>query len=303
MPNRIRDLVVRDHRLDPAEAEVWITVVPEALTSTTQVHGRLMGPRCPYANTVEVAYPLREWRREYESEGNKHLTFRIIIPEASLWEPQTPFLYQGPVELWQDELLCERVQLSHGLRVITLGPRGIRVNGRQLILQGVRGSQFSEEELAKLHQAGCNLIFVPVTPQTLSLWDAADRLGFLMLGRIIDRAAWELAGTLRQHPSCLGWVITSELMNHEVLQAVRFSPLAFGRGHLVGCEIGLFPPGPLPDGLQFVVCEEKFLPALDEVPQPKVVLASSSFAAPDEREIQEVPGILGWIYDFSKDGL
>jgi hypothetical protein len=299
MPNRIRDLVVRDHRLDPAESEIWITVVPEELTSNTQVLGRLMGPRCPYSNTVEVAYPLREWMREYESEGNKQLIFRVIIPEASLWEPQTPFLYQGPVELWQDQQLCERVQLSHGLRVITLGPRGIRVNGRPVAIQGIRGSQFSPDELSKLHQAGYNLLLVPVTAQTLALWEAADRLGFLMLGRIADRETWELAGALRRHPSCLGWIISAELMNHEILQAVRFSPLAFGRGHLVGCEIGLFSPGPLPDGLQFVVCEEKFLPALDEVPQPKIVLSTSR--APGEKEVQEFPGVLGWVYDPPKD--
>jgi hypothetical protein len=292
MSNRIVDIVVRDYRLDPAESEIWITVVPKELTSSTQVHGRLMGPRCPYSTTVEVAYPLRETSREYESEGNKHLSHRVIIPEASFWEPQTPFLYEGPVELWQDEELCERVQLSHGLRVITLGPRGIRINGRPLMAQGIRGSQFSEEELINQHKAGCNLLLVPVSTQTLPLWDAADRLGFLMLGQIGDRETWELAGTLRQHPSCLGWVITTELMNHEILQAVRFSPLSFGRGHLVGCEIGLFPPGPLPDGIQFVVCEQKFLPALDEVPQPKIVLMSS--AATGEVDLS---GVLGCVYE------
>jgi hypothetical protein len=298
MANRIRDIVLRDHRLDPAESEIWITVVPEKLTSDTQVLGRFMGPRCPYSTTVEVAYPLRETSREYESEGNKHLTYRVIIPEASLWEPQTPFLYQGPVELWQDKQLCERRQLSHGLRVITLGPRGIRINGRPLTVQGIRGSQFTEAELVHQHQAGCNLLLVPVAAQTLPLWEAADRLGFLMLGRIVDRDSWEQAGTLRQHPSCLGWVITPELMTHEILQAVRFSPLAFGREHLVGCEIGLFPPGPLPDGLQFVVCEEKFLPALDEVPQPKIVLVPADTSS--DEELQDIGGILGWVHDLSK---
>ena len=101
MSNRIRQIVVRDHRLDPAEAEVWITVVPEELTETTRVAGRLMGPRCPYSATVEVAYPLRTWKREDEEADAKSLTMRVVIPEASLWEPESPFLYQGPVELWQ----------------------------------------------------------------------------------------------------------------------------------------------------------------------------------------------------------
>jgi hypothetical protein len=288
--NRIREIVVRDHRLDPAESEVWITVLPEEVAGTTRIIGRLMGPRCPYSATVEVAYPLRPWKRDDEEADSKSLTMRVVIPEASLWESESPFLYQGPVELWQDEQLCERVQLSHGLRVITLGPRGIRVNGRQLMLEGVQGDRFSEDDLGKLHQAGCNLLLLPVTARTVPLWEIADRLGFLMLGRIVDRETWELAGTLRQHPSCLGWLITPELMNHEILQAVRFSPLSFGRGHLVGCEINPLSLGPLPDGIRFVVCEEALLPLLANYPQPKIVLA--------EREFDELqsPDVLGWVF-------
>jgi hypothetical protein len=290
MSNRIRDIVVRDHRLDPAESEVWITVEPEERTETTRVGGRLMGPRCPYSSTVEVAYPLRPWKREQGEDDTENLTMRVIIPEASLWEPETPFLYQGPVELWQSEQLCERIQLSHGLRVITLGPRGIRVNGRPFTVEAVRGDGFSEGDLLRLREAGCNSLLTSVTARTLYLWEAADRLGFLMLGRIVDRETWELAGTLRQHPSCLGWVITPELVNHEILQAVRFSPLSFGRSHLVGCEINPLSLGPLPDGLQFMVCDEALLPLLANHPQPKIVLADREF---DELQ---APDVLGWVF-------
>jgi hypothetical protein len=290
MANHIRDIVVRDHRLDPVESEVWITVEPEERTETTRIGGRLMGPRCPYSSTVEVAYPLRPWNKEQGENDVENLTMRVIIPEASLWEPETPFLYQGPVELWQDEQLCERIQLSHGLRVITLGPRGIRVNGRPFTVEAVRGETFSDNDLLRLRDAGCNSLLTSVTARSLYLWEAADRLGFLMLGRIVDRETWELAGTLRQHPSCLGWVITPELVNHEILQAVRFSPLSFGRSHLVGCEINPLSLGPLPDGLQFMVCDEALLPLLTNHPQPKIVLADREF---DELQ---APDVLGWVF-------
>jgi len=87
MANQIRDIVVRDHRLDPAESEVWITVEPEERTETTRIGGRLMGPRCPYSSTVEVAYPLRPWNKEPGEDSAENLTMRVIIPEASLCEP------------------------------------------------------------------------------------------------------------------------------------------------------------------------------------------------------------------------
>src|SRR5262245_50368134 len=118
MENRIRTVRVLDARLDPVEAEVWVTVEPERLTSTTQVRGRLMGPRCPYSTTLEVAYPLREHSRQYESEGPPRLTLRAIIPEPGLWDPQSPFLYQGPLELWQCDQRCDQVQVRHGLRLV-----------------------------------------------------------------------------------------------------------------------------------------------------------------------------------------
>src|SRR4051812_27257434 len=97
--NQIRVITVFPQLHDPAEPEVWITVTPAFQTPTTDVRGRLMGPRCHYASTVEVAYPLRPFARP--PEGLPALARRVVIPEASLWEPQCPFLYQGPVELWE----------------------------------------------------------------------------------------------------------------------------------------------------------------------------------------------------------
>src|SRR6266404_9073945 len=121
MPNRIKEMMVFQQRLDPAEAEIGISVYPEELTAGTEVRGRLMGPRCRYASTVEVAYPLREWKRAYEKEDVPHLWLRVIIPEPSFWDTQSPFLYEGPVELWHKKERCDQVLLSRGLRTVNLG--------------------------------------------------------------------------------------------------------------------------------------------------------------------------------------
>src|SRR4051812_43711206 len=99
MSNRIRHLEIRNHSLVPAEAVVHLTVVPDRLDAGTRAAGRLMGPRCAFASTVEVAYHFRPWTVPTSEPA---LTFRAVIPEASFWEPETPFLYAGPLELWQD---------------------------------------------------------------------------------------------------------------------------------------------------------------------------------------------------------
>jgi hypothetical protein len=209
MENRIRQLKVRNGQLIPARAEVWISVVPEHQTPTTEVRGRLMGPRCPYANTVEVAYPLRVPPPHHVPTEPSPLTMQVVIPEASLWEPESPFLYQGPIELWQDGRCCDRVILSHGLRYFLLGESGLRVNSRPMMLRGRMVADCSDDEALALHRAGYNLLVVPVEAGTIPVWERADRLGFFVLGRVRDKREQTLQQVemLSRHTSCLGWLI------------------------------------------------------------------------------------------------
>jgi hypothetical protein len=203
MSNRIRHVEVRDHSLSPAQAEAHVLVTPERRTPATEVRGRLMGPSCPYSSTVEVAYALRPLPDEGEA-----LACRVVIPEASLWEPESPFLYRGPVELWQDGARCDRVTLSHGLRSLNVGPHGLRVNGRPLTLRGREVAHLSDDEALALRRAGCNLLVAPAAAAA-PLWDTADRLGFLVLGRVADAGAETLRrlADLGRRPSCLGWLV------------------------------------------------------------------------------------------------
>jgi hypothetical protein len=298
MDNRIRQINVWDARLDPAEAEVVIGVYPEHLTSTTQVRGRLMGPTNLYASTVEVAYPLREQSREYETTGTPRLTMRVIIPEGNFWEPQTPFLYHGPVELWQGGKCCDRVQVTRGLRDIRLGPRGLRVNGRPFTIRGAALDSCSEEEAHRLRRAGLNTLLAPASPGAVGLWDLADRYGFLMLGRL---ANWrEFSDTLRalaRHPSGLGWLLAPEFFQHPILaQAPDLATALLPAYNLaekpvVGVELPEpSAAGRLPPGVFFIACREELLPDLGEIALPKIILGklgAEPAAAP--------PGALGWV--------
>ena len=206
MSNRIRNVEVRDRLVSPAQAEVHILVTPEQRTPATEVRGRLMGPSCPYSHTVEVAYALRPLAEAAKGEA---LACRVIIPEPSLWEPQSPFLYRGPVELWQDGARQDRVTVGHGLRQIQLGPRGLRVNGRPLALRGREVDRLSDEEALALRRAGHNLLLTSAAEAAAPLWDTADRLGFLVLGRVTDAdgATLRRLADLDRHPSCLGWLV------------------------------------------------------------------------------------------------
>jgi len=294
MANRIRDFHLRDQLDDPSEAEVWVCVIPEQAAPATEVRGRLMGPRCHYASTVEVAYPLRPFVRRPERLPG--LAMRVVIPEASLWEPESPFLYLGPIELWEGGKLCDQVQVRHGLRTLRLGARGLRLNSRPLTIRGVARQECTEEDAVRLRQQGCNTLLVPVAAGTSGLWDAADRLGFLVLGRLdgSDEAARQ-AKVLGEHPCCLGWLFDGEVLEQEG-GAKALASLSQARpGDLLGVALHQVPPRPLPPGIHFVECPEQLLPLVTEIHVPRIVLMDEQPTEERIKEIVAMPGVLGWI--------
>jgi hypothetical protein len=241
MENSLRHLEVRNRSLVPAQAEVWVTVVPERMDGGTEVRGRLVGPRSAYTATVEVAYPLRPLAPGVPGSPGG-ITRRVIIPEASLWEPAKPFLYQGPVELWQEGVRCAQVTVTHGLRSFSLGPRGLRLNGQPLTLSGREVSQAPDDSEARsLRAGGGNLLVAAVAEGRV--WEVADRLGFLVLGRLADgNEGLKQAAALAGHASCLGWLVPA---GADFLD--RLPP-----GGLVGVEAEKGPGAVLPDRVQFV---------------------------------------------------
>ena len=243
MSHRILRVQVRDRSLDPAQAELWVTADVEHVAETTELRGRLTGPRCLYAATVEVAYPLRPFVRR--------LAGRVVIPEPCLWEPQCPFVYQGNIELWEDGRRCDQVEIRRGLRRILLGPRGLRVNGRPLYLRGRAVTGCDEAEASALRRGGGNLMLVSAE-ESPALWDLADRHGLFVLGRMRDLDATSLARAQRQadYPSCFGWLLEPPFDRWKA----DFVKLLRCTGANVGVEFAETPAASLPEGINFVAC-------------------------------------------------
>jgi len=295
LPGRMDFMEVRNPVLNPAEAEVWITAVPTDCLGGMELRGRLMGPRCPYSTTIEVAYPLQPL--PLQSEKPRHLTARVIIPEPSLWDPESPFLYQGPVEVWKDHKRFFEMQMSHGLRQFQLGPRGLRWNSRLLTIRGVECQGLSKTDALRLRQAGYNTLLAPVSKDTTELWDAADWFGFLVLGRLTDDSQMlRQASLLRLHPSCLGWLLVPEMLaSGFVLDSTR-DRLLGQSGYLIGVETNQVLSEDLLHGIHFILCEEESLPLTTEVQRPKIIGTKTGRNDDSgEKTIAALPGILGWI--------
>jgi hypothetical protein len=264
MTNRICRIDVSDHRLDPALAEVRLVVSPERIDAATTVRARLLGPRCQYSTTVEIVYHFQP----IPETASDAITLRALIPEPSLWEPECPFLYEGPVELWQDGTRVDAWNISHGLRTVTLGPKGLRVNGRPLLLrgwdvsqelarrpasdgsipppalgEGVRGRGYRSNtsppqpspKAGGANESGCNLLIIPDDAFEQTCHDA-DRFGCFLLTR--QRQGVDTP----RSSSHLGWLLAPG----------ESRPADLPAGALVGAELDDTHPTP-PTGVDFVV--------------------------------------------------
>lgn len=276
MTNRILDVVVVDHRLDPVETELRVHVRVESLTPTTEIRGRLLGPRCLYASTIEIAYPLREVSRD------EHIELRAIIPESSWWDPESPFLYEGMLELLQDGVPCGQAAIRHGIRRLQITSRGLRLNGQPYTLRGkIVEPVLTEVDARALRAAGFNTLLTNVADANVSLWSLGDRLGFFVLGTSNDIARHlEIRNELTGHPSTFGWV---------------FSRVDFLSGPSHETERAMFhgvntsAPGDLPNA-DFLCCLEQELAWLDATDVPKIVVAKR---LPDLLPARA--DVIGWI--------
>jgi hypothetical protein len=113
--NRILSVELCTRRADAADAEVWVSATAEHATPTTEVRGRLVGPKCSGVTTIEVAYPLRPFARPPAELPAP--AARVVIPEPNLWEPACPFVYDIVIELWQDGERCDVRQVP-GYRLL-----------------------------------------------------------------------------------------------------------------------------------------------------------------------------------------
>jgi hypothetical protein len=249
---------IRKHivRLTPAEAEIRFLVTCPALGNDLHVRGRLMGPRCPYASTVEVAYPLKEIERA-AGPGKTDILLKTIIPEPSMWDPQSPFLYSGPVGIWQRDDMLEQQTVQVGFIGWGLGTRGLRVNGQYVDLKAAVIAGLDENNAPRLRDTQVNCVVVDVRESQKSTWDNADRFGFFVLGRIRNLADWDRARSLEGRPSCLGWILEQGAL-------AGFKPRSFegtsytGSAPLIGLEVDRLP-NPLPLGISFLVARPETL--------------------------------------------
>jgi hypothetical protein len=200
--NHIRSLHLEIQTLNPAEADIRFHVAVDGAADRPALKGRLVGPRCAYASTVEVAYPLRETPA---AEPNR-LSMRAVIPEPNLWEPACPFLYEATVELFEHTKRLDSITMTVGLRTIGVSANSFVLNGRGFVPQPMEPAHPTESELAHARER-FNTVVLPIRDDARPLWHACDQIGLGVLGRVESQAALQL---FDDHPCLLALIVDDD---------------------------------------------------------------------------------------------
>src|SRR5262249_42962416 len=112
------------------------------------------------------------------------------------WDPQSPFLYQGSIEIWRVGVRAEGEAVRLGLRHTVLSDGRIVHNGRSIELKSKSVEVGDEAELRRVRQAGFNAALVPAA-MAEQVCEIADRIGLFV------RPDGPVATDPLRHPSAI----------------------------------------------------------------------------------------------------
>jgi Glycosyl hydrolases family 2, TIM barrel domain/Glycosyl hydrolases family 2 len=231
-----------------------------------------MGALVHDGKRYEFTFP----KRAFGARETKVLTTRVVVPDAALWSPTTPNLYDVELAVGDET----RYDLRTGLR--ELGRRGttLLLNGKPIELRGAsihedaegRGDALSpadmDETVRELTSLGANATRAqhPLSPALLERLDAAGIMVWMGIGPVDSPGSWtsktpalrrQSEGRVRtsllqlqSHPSVIAWNLANEVAGngHPGGQAAYISKMAKelkrrDPGRLVALDVwGAHPP-------------------------------------------------------------
>jgi len=228
---------------------VWLEPVPEAhierLVLTPDVDGKCLRLEVEVAGpgdalTVE-AVATDGGKEVGKVSGKAGAELRLSVPDAKLWSPDTPHLYDLKVELLRGGKSVDAVSSYFGMRKIAIGKDAkgvtrILLNGKFVFQVGpldqgwwpdglyiAPTDEAFKYDVAITRKLGFNMArkHVKIEPDRWYYW--ADKLGLLVWQdmpsgnnkgdegvRNFDRELQAMIETYRNHPSIIMWVVFNE---------------------------------------------------------------------------------------------
>ncbi len=165
---------------------------------------------------------------------------QLTVPDAALWSPDAPNLYDLRVDLLRDGAVVDRYSLPVGIRTIAVEGDHLLLNGAPIKLRGFgRHEDFPVvgkgllpalivKDYALMRWIGANSFRTSHYPYSEQMMDLADRLGFLVIdetpavglffletglekrNRICQQMIREMIDRDKNHPSVIMWSLANE---------------------------------------------------------------------------------------------
>jgi beta-glucuronidase len=167
-------------------------------------------------------------------------TAQLTVPEAALWSPKTPNLYDLRVDLVRNGALVDRYSLAIGIRTVAVEGDQLLLNGEPVKLVGFgRHEDFPVvgkgllpplivKDYALMRWMGANSFRTSHYPYSEQMMDMADRLGFLVIdetpavglfflamgldkrNHLCQQMIREMIDRDKNHPSVIMWSLANE---------------------------------------------------------------------------------------------
>lgn len=186
------------------------------------------------AKEVTVSIPELKTERTIIAEAGQKAFFEIPVQNVSLWEPQSPKLYQVMVST-SEETLKEKI----GFRTISTQQNKILLNGQPVFLRGIciheesplTGGRAHSEADARLllgwaKELGCNFVRLAHYPHNENMLKIADEMGMLVWSEIpvywtidwnsqetlenAEKQLFEMIARDRNRASIIIWAVANE---------------------------------------------------------------------------------------------
>lgn len=174
----------------------------------------------PFANATQL-----------EADSTRTISLKSVVPEPSLWSPESPSLYTLVTTISVDGKVVDRKETPFGIRTVAFDlEKGFLLNGRPYLIKGTCNHQdhagvgvalpdaLQSFRIARLKEMGSNAYRTSHNPPTPELLDGCDRLGMIVMdeNRLLGSDAdnlrkWEdQVRRDRNHPSVCIWSIANE---------------------------------------------------------------------------------------------
>jgi beta-glucuronidase len=229
----------------PPEGITDLTVVSETLAPGASVAGRERRVRVRLkrtgGNTVIAKFALRGTDASAQTTLlGEEAEVVLVVPDAVLWSPTSPHLYELVVELERNGSTFDRYSLPIGIRTITIDGDQLLLNGRPIYLRGFgRHEDFPVtgrglvpaviiKDFALMKWVGANSFRTTHYPYSEEMMSLADRLGFLVIDEtpavglffaeaglerrlaLCRQYTQELIARDKNHPSVIMWSLANE---------------------------------------------------------------------------------------------